>query len=51
MNPNRSLPGSIVSLFEEEIEPVYRYHLARSENYLEAQNRAALTFQAALKVD
>ena len=44
-----NLPGSNVETVRGLIEPVYRYHLARSENYLEAQNLTAHTLQSALK--
>ena len=43
------LPGPDIELIQAVIEPVYRYHFARCENYLEAQNLTLLTLSAALK--
>ena len=46
---NGKLPGLNFELVQGYIEPVYRYHLARCENYLEAQNLTVQTLTTALK--
>jgi DNA-directed RNA polymerase specialized sigma24 family protein len=40
----KNTPGSRIEQVRGLIEPVYRYHLARCENYLEAQNFTTSTF-------
>ena len=46
---NGKLPGLDIELILGFIEPVYRYHLARCENYLEAQNLTAQTLSTVMK--
>ena len=49
MELHNNLPGSKIEKIRWLIEPVYRYHLARSENYLEAQNLTTHTLRSAIK--
>ncbi len=46
---NSKYPRSNLDLIQETIEPVYRYHLARCEDYLEAQNLTVQSLSSALK--
>ena len=43
------IPGLENELIQGYIEPVYRYHLARCENYLEAQNLTIQTLSTVMK--